>query len=111
MSHALTLTRLCSIDDVEDDEPFLAEVDGFPFAIFQVGDEYFVTADECTHGPGSLSEGFVEDCQVECPFHQGRFDLRTGVATRAPCEIALKVWDPVVQDGGILIDISKPRSG
>lgn len=102
------LTRLCAVDDVDEDEPVRVEVDGVAYAVFQEGERYFVSADECTHGPGSLSEGFVEDCEVECPFHQGRFDLRTGKPTLAPCEIPIRVWDPVVRDGEILIAIGSP---
>lgn len=103
------LTRLCEVSDVSEDLPFRAEVDGVGYAIFEVGQLYFVTADMCTHGPGFLSEGYAEGCEVECPFHQGRFDLRTGVPTSPPCEVPIAVWTPVVQDGGIYIDIAHPN--
>jgi nitrite reductase/ring-hydroxylating ferredoxin subunit len=104
-----TLTRLCAIGDVEEDVPFRAEVDGFAYAVFQVGDMYFVTADMCSHGPGLLSDGYVDGFDIECPFHQGRFDLRTGVPTEPPCEIAVATWKPVVADDGIYIDRSAPN--
>ena len=87
------LTRLCEVSDVSEDLPFRAEVDGVGYAIFEVGQLYFVTADMCTHGPGFLSEGYAEGCEVECPFHQGRFDLRTGVPT-SPCERVLTTRKP-----------------
>jgi anthranilate 1,2-dioxygenase ferredoxin subunit len=106
---AALLTRLCGVDDVEDDQPFRAEIEGFGYAVFKVGELYFVTADQCTHGPGFLSEGYVDGCEVECPFHQGRFDLRTGVPTEPPCEIPVKTWTPIVQDGGIYIDPGAPN--
>ena len=104
----MSLTLICALDDVEEDAPFLAQIDGVAYSIFQVEEEYFVTEDACSHGPGSLSEGFVEDCQVECPFHHGKFDLRTGRPTAAPCEVPIKVWKPIVQGGSIFIDISTP---
>lgn len=103
------LTRLCEVSDVSEDLPFRAEVAGIGYAVFQVGELYFVTADMCTHGPGFLSEGYAEGCEVECPFHQGRFDLRTGAPTSPPCEIPIAVWTPVVRDGGIFIDIANPN--
>lgn len=104
-----SLTRLCDLDDVEEDEPYRAEIDEIGYAVFQLGDAYFVTADLCTHGPGCLSDGFVEGFEVECPFHQGRFDLRTGAPTAPPCEIAIQTWDPVIRDGGIYINIAKRK--
>lgn len=103
------LTRLCEVSDVSEDTPFRAEVDNVGYAVFQVGELYFVTADMCTHGPGFLSDGYAEGCEVECPFHQGRFDLRTGVPTSPPCEVPIAVWTPVVRDGGIYIDIANPN--
>jgi anthranilate 1,2-dioxygenase ferredoxin subunit len=110
MSDATQLSRICSLSDVSDDEPLRVDLDGFIYAVFQVEDDYYVTADQCSHGPGSLSEGFVEDCQVECPFHQGRFDLRTGQPTLAPCEVPIKVWEPVVRDGEIFINAASPKA-
>jgi nitrite reductase/ring-hydroxylating ferredoxin subunit len=103
------LTRLCEVSDVSEDLPFRAEVDTVGYAVFQVGELYFVTADLCSHGPGFLSEGYAEGCEVECPFHQGRFDLRTGVPTSPPCEVPIAVWTPVVRDGGIHIDVMNPN--
>lgn len=104
------LTRLCATADVSEDEPFKAEVGDVAFAVFQLGDDYFVTDDLCSHGPGSLSEGFVVDgCQVECPFHQGRFDLRSGVPTYPPCEVAIRVWDAILRDDAIFIQAGSPK--
>lgn len=103
--NADVLLRLCDVFDVTEDEPFHAATDGFDYAIFQVGTNYYVTADLCSHGPGRLSEGFVTGCEVECPFHQGRFDLRTGKPTAPPCEMPVKVWTPIVRDGAIFIAV------
>jgi nitrite reductase/ring-hydroxylating ferredoxin subunit len=47
-------------------------------AVFNVDGEFFVTDDACTHGPGSLSEGYIEGDIVECNFHNGQFNVRTG---------------------------------
>jgi nitrite reductase/ring-hydroxylating ferredoxin subunit len=105
MSDVATLTQLCLVSDVSEDLPFRAEIDDFAYAIFQAGEHYYVTADLCSHGPGLLSDGFLEGCEVECPFHQGRFDVRTGIPTAPPCEMAIKVWTPVVRDGAIFIDV------
>lgn len=103
------LTKLCDFDELDEDEPMRAEIDGFAYAVFKVGEMVFVTADLCSHGPGFLSEGYVEDCQVECPFHQGRFDIRTGVPTAPPCEVPIKTWTPVVENGVVFIDPASPN--
>lgn len=110
MTETAVLTKLCAAADVSEDLPVRAEIEGFGYAIFQAGDQYYVTADLCSHGPGYLSDGFLQGCEVECPFHQGRFDIRTGAPTAPPCEVPIKVWTPVVRDGAIFIDISAPNS-
>lgn len=104
------LTELCQLSDVDDDEPFRAEIGDMAYAVFRVGDEIFVTDDMCTHGPGQLSEGWVEDCQIECPFHGGRFDLRTGKPTEPPCEVPIRTWTPVIRDGAVFIDADSPNA-
>lgn len=100
-----TLRQLCNRSDVSEDKPFRAEIDDFGYAVFQVGETYYVTADLCSHGPGSLSEGYLEDYEIECPFHQGRFDIRTGQATLAPCQASIQTWRAIVKDDAIFIGL------
>ena len=103
------LAALCAASEVTEDMPRRVERDGFAFAVFQRGDDYFVTADQCTHGPGFLSEGCVIGGEIECPFHQGRFDLRTGAPTAPPCFEPIRVWRVQVIDGQICIDPDEQR--
>jgi nitrite reductase/ring-hydroxylating ferredoxin subunit len=105
------LTALCAAADVEDDTPVRVETHDTAFAVFRVGDRHYVTQDACTHGPGSLTEGFVDGEEIECPFHQGRFDIRTGCATAAPCTQALRIWTVHIIDGQLCLDPSEYRVG
>jgi nitrite reductase/ring-hydroxylating ferredoxin subunit len=98
------LIVLCDAADVADDTPVQAEHDGAMYAVFAHDGSYYVTQDLCTHGPGNLSEGFVEGCEVECPFHQGKFNFITGAPASAPCTEALRTWEVTVADGKICID-------
>jgi len=58
---------------------------GVPIAVYEVGGACFVTLDRCTHADARLSEGYLEGFLIECPVHQGVFDIRTGEAMRPPC--------------------------
>ena len=104
-----TLVPLCSAAEVKPDLPVQAVVNGVAYAVFNLDGDLYVTQDLCTHGPGSLAEGFVMDGEIECPFHQGRFDIRSGRATAAPCTEALEIWTPHVVDGTIYIDPQEHR--
>jgi anthranilate 1,2-dioxygenase ferredoxin subunit len=106
------LLRLCAAADIPEDAPLRVERDGFAYAVFASGGRYFVTADACTHGPGSLSEGYVEGGEVECPFHQGRFDLATGRPTAPPCTEPVRTWTAHLVEGEVCIDPAEPaRNG
>lgn len=98
------LLQLCDASMVRDDMPARVERNGLAYAVFSVNGQYYVTQDECTHGPGSLAEGWVEGEEVECPFHQGRFHIPTGQPTAAPCTIPLRVWRARLIDGAICIE-------
>ena len=63
-----------------------------------------VTDVACTHGPGSLSEGFVDGDCVECNFHQGVFNIRTGAVVQPPCMVPIKTYVVTVSDGAVYID-------
>ena len=56
-----------------------------PVAIYRLADGFYATDDLCSHGEANLSEGEVEGSEIVCPFHLGKFDIRTGLATAAPC--------------------------
>jgi nitrite reductase/ring-hydroxylating ferredoxin subunit len=98
------LVPLCGVSDVAPGCALRAEIGGFVYAVFNVEGTIHVTQDECTHGPGSLSEGYILDDEVECPFHQGRFQIGSGRATCAPATEPLKVWKVSIVDGKVCID-------
>jgi 3-phenylpropionate/trans-cinnamate dioxygenase ferredoxin subunit len=56
----------------------LVEVDGRPVAVFHVDRGFYAIDDVCTHDGGPLAEGELIGCQIECPRHGARFDVRTG---------------------------------
>jgi nitrite reductase/ring-hydroxylating ferredoxin subunit len=56
-----------------------------------------VTDDHCTHGPGSLSDGYLDGFEIECDFHNGKFDIRTGEVTAPPCMIPVKTYKVIIE--------------
>ncbi len=104
------LTALCAAADVDETSPVRSETHGLAFAVFRVSGRHYVTQDACTHGPGSLAEGYVDGEEIECPFHQGRFHIPTGRPSAPPCTIPLRVWDAQVIDGQVCIDVTAGRA-
>jgi p-cumate 2,3-dioxygenase ferredoxin subunit len=78
--------------------------DGHKLALYQHEGRFYATDDTCTHGAASLSEdGQVDGPYVECSWHNGRFDLRTGEACAMPCSEALKSWPIQIVDGQVCV--------
>jgi nitrite reductase/ring-hydroxylating ferredoxin subunit len=98
------LLQLCDASEVAPGCAFRAEALGCVYAVYNVEGNYYVSQDECTHGPGYLSEGFILDDEIECPFHQGRFHIPSGRATCAPATEALRIWKVNLVDGKVCID-------
>ena len=71
-------------EDVPENDVVGIVVAGKDIALYEVNGEVYATDNLCTHGAARLSDGFLEDGQIECPLHQGRFDVCTGKAMCAP---------------------------
>lgn len=69
-----------------------------PIAVFRTDEGFHAIADTCSHGQASLSEGWLEGFEIECPVHSGRFDIRSG----AP--LCFPVTQPVAAFGTRLVD-------
>ena len=96
---------LCRTTDVAEGTAIRVEHGDLVLAVYNVGGEYFVTDDMCTHGPGSLSEGYLEDDEIECNFHGGRFNVRTGAVAGPPCMVPIKTYPATVENGKVVIDV------
>jgi nitrite reductase/ring-hydroxylating ferredoxin subunit len=98
--------ELCSADEVAEGAALKVEAEGLVLAVFNVEGVYFVMDDNCSHGPGSLSEGYVEGDVVECNFHGGQFNIRTGEVVSPPCMIPQKIYPARVEAGKVVIDVA-----
>ena len=74
----------CKSDEVPDGGMKLVELDDRLVIVFRVGNDFFCLDDICTHDGGTLSDGELEDCQIACPRHGAKFDIRNGKALTMP---------------------------
>jgi Na+-transporting NADH:ubiquinone oxidoreductase subunit F len=83
---------------------------GVTYAIYRsaIG-QLFGTDGICTHGNAQLADGFLQGTVIECPKHNGRFEIRDGSARRPPPCIALKTYDVRERDGKVLLNVSSPH--
>jgi nitrite reductase/ring-hydroxylating ferredoxin subunit len=101
-----TRLELCRTTDVADGGALRVEAGGLVLAVFNVDGTFFVTDDACTHGPGSLAEGYLDGEVVECNFHGGQFNVRTGEVVSPPCMVPVRSYPATVEGGRVVIDLA-----
>ena len=104
----LNLLELCETTAVAENAATKEEMNGMSLAVFNLDGHFYVTDDLCTHGPGSLSEGYIDGDTIECDFHNGAFNIRTGEVVTPPCMIPLRTYAVHTVDGKVYIDPDQP---
>ena len=88
------------------------EVGNHPFAVAIAADgKPYVIDDLCTHANARLSDGWLEEGCVACPWHGAQFDLETGEALSLPARVAVKTYPVIVKDGVLFIDAEMSGEG
>ncbi len=83
---------------------------GKTYAIYRTADDkVYATDGVCTHGNAQLADGLVMGTLIECPKHNGRFDIRDGSPQRPPVCIGLKTYDVRESNGKLLFDLNSAR--
>ena len=76
--------RVARTDEIEPGQARLIDVKGTQIALFNINGEFFALDNTCTHDAGSLAEGEIAGCEVICPLHGAKFDIRTGEVLGPP---------------------------
>ncbi len=97
--------RVAGVSDVADGAMIGVNVDNEDYLLARIGDTYYATDGWCTHAAGLLFEGYLHPdmCEVECPIHEGIFDLRTGEVTNPPAEEDVRAYEVQVRGEDIFI--------
>ena len=96
---------VCRSDDLDEEDVIRFDHKGRTFCIYHTPDGFFATDGYCTHEEEHLEDGIVIGNVIECPLHQGRFDVRTGNALSAPACIDLKTFPVTVSGNEIYISL------
>ena len=92
MSEDGTWHRAASLGELNEGEPLGVEIAGHRVALYRVGNEFYATGNVCSHAEALLSDGVLDGCEIECPLHLGRFDIRSGEALTSPVEIDIPTY-------------------
>jgi len=97
-------TRVAFVKDISPDTSTLRVMyEGTAVCLYAFDDSVCATQDQCPHGNASLAEGYLEDGTIECPLHQGVFNIRTGKPMCPPVTTDLQRYDVRVDAGEVYL--------
>lgn len=97
----------CNAEEIELEDVARFDYDGRTFAVYRTAkNEYYASDGYCTHERTHLADGLVMGNLIECPKHNGRFDVTTGEAKRAPACVNLKTYPVKIEVGKLFVQIN-----
>ena len=75
---------VATVDEIPPGERLVVEIARRWVALFNLDGQFYAIEDRCTHDDGPLAEGELKGCEVICPRHGARFDIRDGRVLSAP---------------------------
>ena len=97
--------ELCKTSEVDEGTAIKVEKGDLVLAVFNLNGAYYAIDDLCSHGPGSLSEGPIHGDVVECDFHNGSFNIKTGEVVDPPCMIPMKTYPTTIEGDTVYIKV------
>lgn len=94
-----------AVDQLPTDDVVGVDVAGKDIAIYRVEGAIYATDNLCTHGQARLCDGFLEGHEIECPLHQGKFDVRNGKPLCEPVTEALRSYAVRIEGPRVLVRI------
>jgi naphthalene 1,2-dioxygenase system ferredoxin subunit len=94
-----------ALDGVPQDDVVGVNVGGKEIALYQVEGDVFATDNICTHGHARLCDGFLDGFEIECPLHQGKFDIRNGRAMCEPLTEDVRSYPVKIENGRVFVDL------
>ena len=71
--------------------------------IVNVDGKYYAIGNVCTHEGGPLADGTLSGHEVECPWHDSKFDVRTGEVKKSPASEPEPTDEVKIDGNSILI--------
>lgn len=93
-------------DDFPEGRPTVVEIDGQSLIICRVEGDFFALEDRCSHDDGELGSGELEGCELICPRHGARFDIRDGTVTAPPAIFPIDTFEVRVRHGEVFVELT-----
>jgi len=95
--------RAASEQELVEGRPLAVEIEGKKLLLVRLEDRIYACGNECSHYHAPLSDGLLAGHIVTCPWHNARFDVRTGGLEAAPGLNDLPTWETRVAEDAIWV--------
>jgi glycine betaine catabolism B len=95
--------RVAETKDIQISQMKEVQIDTEDVCIANVDGKYYAIGNVCTHEGGPLADGVLEGYEVECPWHQSRFDVRTGEVRGPPASESEPTYEIKIDGNSILV--------
>ncbi len=97
--------KVAKAGDVSPGKGMMVEVNGKKIALFNVAGSFYAIDDTCTHVGGPLSQGFLVEKQVRCPWHGALFDVTSGEVVGPPAPTGVNRYNVRVEGADIEVEV------
>ena len=95
--------KVADTKDIQPSHMKEVQLDGENICLANVEGKYYAIGNVCTHEGGPLADGTLEGYEVECPWHNSKFDVRTGEVIDPPASEPEPTYQVKVDGNNILI--------
>ena len=88
-----------AVDQLEKAWVTRVEVGTRVLALYDTPSGVYASLALCNHGGADLCDGYFDGHVIECPLHQGAFDVRDGKPVSAPATRAMRIFETRIEKG------------
>jgi 3-phenylpropionate/trans-cinnamate dioxygenase ferredoxin component len=100
--------KVCREDEVTEGQTRAVTVNDQPLILAKQDGRVYALEGICSHDGGEFEAGkHVVDCQIECPRHGARFDIKTGEATRMPAIVGINSYEIKIDNGDVYVGVDE----
>lgn len=106
-----TFVKVARESEIAEGEARDYSIEGTGILLCRVDGKIYAIEDICTHDDGPLGLGELDGCEIECPRHGARFDVRTGEVRRMPAIAPIASFPVRIEEGDVLVEleVDEPR--
>lgn len=99
---------VCNTGELAEGQMMLAIINGQRIVVGRCSEGMLAFADHCTHRGGSLSDGALVGCIVQCPWHGSQFDVETGRVVAGPAQAKIQTYAVEIRGGEVYVKPEVP---